>query len=141
MADESFKRRLAVLIALVTLMIDHFDLFGSRQVWLHLQGREYTQPEFRIPALYRWVRHPLYIGWALAFWATPTMTVGHLLFASVLTLYMLIAIQFEERDLVNHFGDAYERYRDRVPALIPRRGLAIRGESESAPALAPTTLN
>src|SRR5690606_29896323 len=76
-----------LLVPAVTLMIDHFDLFGMRQVWLYFQGRPYTSPAFRITALYHFVRHPLYLGWALAFWATPQMSVGHLLFADTLSAY------------------------------------------------------
>ena len=101
-------------------MIDHFDLFGTRQVWLHLKGREYESLPFRVPALYKNVRHPLYIGWALAFWAIPTMTVGHLLFAGVLTGYMGLAAVIEERDLVAHFGRQYQDYRRGVPMFVPR---------------------
>ena len=110
-----------VLIPAASLLINHFDLFGTRQVWLHLVGKPYAHLPFRTPMLYRLVRHPLYVGWTIAFWAIPTMTVGHLMFASVLTLYMLIAIRFEERDLVAHFGEVYENYRRRVPMMIPVR--------------------
>jgi protein-S-isoprenylcysteine O-methyltransferase Ste14 len=109
-----------LMVPLVSLMIDHFDLFGTRQVWLHRQGRPYEPPPFRVRALYRSIRHPLYVGWALAFWATPTMSLGHLLFASALTLYMALAVRFEERDLVRHFGQVYEDYRARVPMFVPR---------------------
>lgn len=112
-----------LLVPVVSLMIDHFDLFGTRQVWLHLHGREYVSPEFRIPGLYRWVRHPLYVGWALAFWATPTMTLGHLLFASSLTAYMVLASKIEERDLVRFFGRQYEDYQRQVGAFVPRLGI------------------
>jgi len=104
----------------VSLMINHFDLFGARQVWLHLRGREYESLPFRTPMLYAHVRHPLYVGWALAFWATPTMTAGHLLFAIVLTAYMGLAALVEERDLVAHFGQQYEDYRRNVPRYVPR---------------------
>jgi protein-S-isoprenylcysteine O-methyltransferase Ste14 len=104
----------------VTLLINHFDLFGSRQVWLYLLGREYAPLPFREPMVYRYVRHPLYIGWMLAFWATPTMSAGHLLFAALNTAYMIAAIPFEERDLVAHFGEKYLDYRRRVGGLIPR---------------------
>lgn len=104
----------------VSYLINHFDLFGMRQVWLHLRGREYTSLPFRTPLAYKHVRHPLYLGWTLAFFATPTMTVGHLLFAVVLTGYMAIAAVFEERDLVAHFGDEYAEYRRRVPMFVPR---------------------
>ena len=111
-----------LLVPGTSLMIDHFDLFGTRQVWLYLRGREYTVPEFRVPGLYKWVRHPLYVGWALAFWATPTMTLGHLLFASSLTLYMVLASKVEERDLVRYYGRQYEDYQHRVGAFVPRLG-------------------
>jgi methanethiol S-methyltransferase len=108
-----------VLVPLVTMAINHLDLFGVRQVWLHLMGRPYTSLEFRTPVPYNWVRHPLYIAWAIAFWATPTMTLAHLLFASLLTAYMVAASRVEERDLVAHFGRVYEDYRRRVPAFVP----------------------
>jgi protein-S-isoprenylcysteine O-methyltransferase Ste14 len=104
----------------VTLLLNHFDLFGTRQVWLHWKGRQETSLPFRIPSLYRHVRHPLYVGWTIAFWATPTMTLGHVMFASVLTLYMAAAAVIEERDLVAHFGEQYQQYRRRVPMFIPR---------------------
>ena len=109
-----------LLIPVASLMIDHFDLFGTRQVWLYLRGRPYRPPAFRTPLLYNRVRHPLYVGWALAFWATPTMTLGHLLFAGTLTLYMALAARIEERDLVGHFGDTYRAYQRRVPMFVPR---------------------
>ena len=109
-----------LLVPFVSLLIDHFDLFGTRQVWLHLKGREYKSLPFRVPLLYKRVRHPLYIGWTIAFWATPTMTVGHLLFAVVLTGYMGLAAMVEERDLVDYFGRQYEQYRRRVPMFVPR---------------------
>jgi protein-S-isoprenylcysteine O-methyltransferase Ste14 len=109
-----------LMVPAVSLLINHFDLFGSRQVWLHLRGRAYSHLPFRTPGAYRFVRHPLYVGWMLAFWAAPTMTAAHLLFAALMTAYMLIAIPFEERDLIAHFGDQYLEYRRRVGALIPR---------------------
>jgi protein-S-isoprenylcysteine O-methyltransferase Ste14 len=109
-----------LLVPLASLMINHFDLFGTRQVWLHLKQKAYENLPFRTPMLYSIVRHPLYVGWIIAFWATPTMTVGHLLFAAFLTAYMLVAIQLEERDLVAHFGERYVSYRNRVGGLIPR---------------------
>ena len=109
-----------LMVPLVTLMISHFDLFGTRQVWLHLRGRPYTSLPFRTPMLYSQMRHPLYVGWAIAFWSAPTMTVGHLLLAALLTGYMLVAVVFEERDLVHFHGDKYEDYRRRVPAFVPR---------------------
>lgn len=109
-----------LLVPIVTLLINHFDLFGTRQVWLYLHGRDNESLPFREPWLYKYVRHPLYIGWALAFWATPTMTVGHFLFAGVLSGYMGLATLFEERDLITYFGEQYEDYRRRVPRFIPR---------------------
>jgi methanethiol S-methyltransferase len=109
-----------LLVPAVTFMIDHFDLFGTRQVWLYLRGHDYQALPFRVPLLYKRVRHPLYIGWTMVFWATPTMTAGHLLFAGVLTGYMALAALVEERDLVAHFGRQYEDYRRRVPMFIPR---------------------
>jgi protein-S-isoprenylcysteine O-methyltransferase Ste14 len=112
-----------LLIPIVSLMISHFDLFGTRQVWLYLRGQPYTSLPFRTPYLYSRVRHPLYIGWTLAFWATPTMTLGHLLFAGTLTLYMVVAAHVEERDLVGHFGKAYRKYQKQVPMFIPRVGV------------------
>jgi protein-S-isoprenylcysteine O-methyltransferase Ste14 len=119
-------------VPVVSLMINHFDLFGTRQVWLYLRGRPYTHLPFRTPLLYKWVRHPLYVGWALAFWATPTMTAGHLLFAGVLTLYMAVASRIEERDLVAHFGRQYEDYRRRVGAFLPALRRAKRSADEAA---------
>jgi protein-S-isoprenylcysteine O-methyltransferase Ste14 len=108
-----------MMVPAVSLMIDHFDLFGTRQVWLFLRGREYTALPFRTPLLYDRIRHPLYVGWAAAFWVTPTMTMGHLLFAAAMTTYMALAVRFEERDLVEHFGRRYEDYRQRVPMFVP----------------------
>ncbi len=109
-----------LLVPAASLIISHFDLFGTRQVWLHLRGRDYESLPFRTPSLYNHVRHPLYVGWTIAFWATPTMTVGHLLFAGALTGYMALATVFEERNLMDHFGDQYASYRRRVPRFIPR---------------------
>jgi protein-S-isoprenylcysteine O-methyltransferase Ste14 len=104
----------------MTFYINHFDLFGLRQVWLHLAGRQYSRVGFATPAPYRLMRHPLYLGFLLAFWAAPTMTVAHLVFAAATTVYILIAIQFEERDLAHEHGAAYDEYRRNVPMLFPR---------------------
>lgn len=109
------------LIALAsTFMIDHFELFGLRQVLHNLLSKPQEQSAFRVVLLYRLVRHPLMLGFLLAFWAAPTMTAGHLLFAAAITVYILIAVQFEERDLVEALGEQYRRYRVRVPMLLPR---------------------
>jgi protein-S-isoprenylcysteine O-methyltransferase Ste14 len=108
-----------VIVLLATFLINHFDLFGLRQVWLELRGKQYTPLKFSTPWLYRHVRHPLYVGWLLVFWATPTMSAAHLVFALVTTAYILVAIQLEERDLVAQHGVDYEAYRKRVPMLIP----------------------
>jgi len=108
-----------LLVLFSTFLINHFDLFGLRQVWLQLTGRPYTQLEFRTPGPYSYVRHPLYVGWFFAFWCTPTMTISHLVFAIATTGYILIAIQLEERDLVAHFGKTYTKYQERVPMLVP----------------------
>jgi protein-S-isoprenylcysteine O-methyltransferase Ste14 len=107
------------LVLISTFLINHFDLFGLRQVWLYLTGKPYTHLEFRTPLLYKYVRHPLYVGWTIAFWATPIMTGAHLLFATLATSYMLLAIRWEERDLIMLHGQKYERYRQQVPKLIP----------------------
>jgi protein-S-isoprenylcysteine O-methyltransferase Ste14 len=115
------------LVFYSTVLISHFDLFGLRQVWLQLVGRDYDPMPFAVPSLYKHIRHPLYVGWTVVFWATPTMSVGHLLFAVVCTAYMLVAIRFEERDLITHFGEQYRTYRDQVPGLIPRRRRPIAG--------------
>jgi methanethiol S-methyltransferase len=107
-----------VLLLVSTFLINHFDLFGLRQVWLQLIGQPYSPLPFKMPMLYRHVRHPLYVGWLFTFWSTPTMTVTHLVFAIATTAYILIAIQFEERDLVTAHPE-YAEYRRSVPALVP----------------------
>ncbi len=107
-------------LALVsTFLINHFDLFGLRQVFLFLRGKPYTNLKFGTPGPYKLIRHPLYLGWFFAFWATPTMTVAHLFFAVVTAAYILVAIQLEERDLENALGESYARYRRSVPMLVP----------------------
>jgi protein-S-isoprenylcysteine O-methyltransferase Ste14 len=117
-----------LIVLVATFLINHFDLFGLRQVWLYFRARPYTPLRFRTPALYRVVRHPLYVGWLLVFWATPRMTVAHLVFAVALTAYILAAIGWEERDLAD-FHPEYAAYRRRVPMLIPRwQSLAAGGD-------------
>ena len=107
------------VVLLSTFLIDHFRLFGLKQVWAAARGGDLEAPEFQTPGLYRWVRHPLYLGFLLAFWCTPTMTAGRALFAGVWTGWILLAIRLEERDLVRHHGDAYREYRRRVRKLVP----------------------
>jgi protein-S-isoprenylcysteine O-methyltransferase Ste14 len=110
-----------VIVFTSTFLINHFELFGLHQVANNLSGRPMPTPRFRVPLLYKFVRHPLYLGFIIAFWAAPVMTVGHLMFAAVTTAYILVAIQLEERDLIALFGDEYRRYRQRVSMLVPWR--------------------
>ena len=107
------------LVLYATCLINHFDLFGLRQVWLYFKGREYTKVQFKETVLYKWVRHPIMLGFIIAFWATPDMTQGHLLFAAVTTAYILVGIQVEERTLLALHGEDYRRYRERVSMIIP----------------------
>jgi protein-S-isoprenylcysteine O-methyltransferase Ste14 len=106
------------LVLLATFVINHFDLFGLRQTWRAFRGQSQAAVQFKTPILYRVVRHPLYVGWLFTFWCTPTMTVTHVLFAAVATAYILVAIQFEERDLMKAHPE-YAKYREQVPMLVP----------------------
>ena len=108
-----------IIVLVSTFMIGHFDLFGLRQVYFHFRRKAYPPPRFVMPGLYLYIRHPIMLGFVVAFWSAPTMTIGHLLFAVVTTVYILIAVKFEERDLVGLFGESYEAYRQRVSMLIP----------------------
>lgn len=119
------------LVLVTTFLINHFDLFGLRQVWLRFRNKAYTPVGFTTPGPYRLVRHPMYIGWFLAFWATPTMTVTHLVFAVATTAYILIAIQLEERDLARELPQ-YRAYKQRVPMLVPRVSKARRWQGNIA---------
>lgn len=120
------------VILVSTFLIDHFDLFGLRQVVLYFRGRPYAEKRFQTPLLYRHIRHPLYVGWFLFCWATPDMTVGHALFAAAMTGYMLIAIVFEERDLADALGEPYQTWRAATPAFVPK--LRSRGRTRTAAA-------
>ena len=108
-----------LLVLYATFLIDHFDLFGLTQVWRHFAGRPYRASQLDTPSLYRVVRQPLYVGWLTVFWAAPTMTVAHLVFALLTTAYILISIRLEERDLLSGFGDLYIEYREHTPLFIP----------------------
>lgn len=119
-----------LLLFSCTLLIDHFDLFGLKQVWNYWRNESYVPPRFRTPGPYRLVRHPLYLGFLIAFWSTPVMTSGHLLFAAMCTGYILVAIQLEERDLVVAHGDSYRDYRTGVSMLVPMPGKKIKPSRE-----------
>ena len=109
-----------LVVLLSTFLINHFELFGLQQAWFHMRGRQAQSPKLRAPFFYRWVAHPLYAGFFLAFWATPVMTAGHLLFALGMSAYILVAIRYEERDLKSLFGRDYDDYRASVGMLTPR---------------------
>jgi protein-S-isoprenylcysteine O-methyltransferase Ste14 len=117
-----------VLALISTFLINHFELFGLRQVVANLAGRTIPEPEFKTPLLYKFIRHPLYLGFIIAFWSAPVMTLGHLLFAAVTTAYIFVGIFLEERDLVELFGDEYRKYRKTASMLIPWRKSASLAE-------------
>jgi protein-S-isoprenylcysteine O-methyltransferase Ste14 len=135
LAYAGFALGLATVLY-ATFLIDHFDLFGLRQVVLYFRGQPYTHKRFATPSLYKHVRHPLYVGWFLTVWVTPDMTVGHLLFAGVATAYILVAVLFEERDLITLLGDDYRAWRQRTPMFVPRLG----GRKQPSPGTSDATV-
>lgn len=118
-----------LLVLAASTMIDMTDLFGLRQVWAYYRGEEPEPPGFQAPLAYRYIRHPLQAGFLVAFWATPEMTVGHLLFAATMTAYILVAVRLEERDLVSGLGEQYERYQQAVPRFVPWPGRSFSASS------------
>jgi protein-S-isoprenylcysteine O-methyltransferase Ste14 len=128
-----------LIVLVTTFMINHFDLLGLRQVWLAFHHVPYTPPRFDTPGFYAHVRHPLYVGWIIAFWAAPTMTAAHLLFAALTTAYILVAIWFEEGNLMDLYGQDYVEYRRRVPMLVPRF-IRRRQSDAGVNATAPTSI-
>jgi protein-S-isoprenylcysteine O-methyltransferase Ste14 len=115
-----------LIVLISTFLIDHFDLFGLRQVYLFATGKPYSPPAFRTPAVYRVIRHPIMLGFVIAFWAAPVMTWGHLLFAAMTTSYIVVGIRLEERDLTSAFGSDYEKYREQVSMIVPWVGKRTR---------------
>ncbi|HEX4772353.1 MAG TPA: hypothetical protein VH351_16065 [Bryobacteraceae bacterium] len=125
------------ILLISTFLTSHFDLFGLRQVWIRFRNRPYEPVGFRSRGFYKLVRHPLYVGWLFTFWFTPNMTAAHLVFSIATTAYILIAIQLEERDLIAAHGEAYLRYREEVPMLMPKASRMLGIEWEPAPATKP----
>ncbi|MFW6067617.1 MAG: methanethiol S-methyltransferase [Myxococcota bacterium] len=121
-----------LMVLVSTFLIDHFELFGLRQAYAHFRGREFQPPPMKTPGFYRYVRHPIYLGFLIAFWSAPTMTVGRLVFAAGMSSYILVGIRFEERDLLRAFGAKYRAYRERVGMLLPRPGRTARPEERGA---------